>query len=125
MPSAAPSGGVLRRHPPRPVTPKTLRLRDKAHREAVAHRPCLVFGRSPADPHHLRFAQPRAMGRKSSDEFVVPLCRIHHDAVHKRGDERAWWAELGIDPLPVARELWRAARQPGQPSGAVVSDEEG
>jgi hypothetical protein len=31
--------------------------------------------------------QPRALGRKVSDEFVVPLCRIHHRQVHRSGDE--------------------------------------
>ena len=105
---------LLRLPPPRPVTPKTLRLRDKAHLEAIAHRPCLVCGRSPADPHHLRFAQPNALGRKSSDEFVVPLCRLHHDEVHKRGDERAWWRSLGVDPVPIALELWRAGQEPAR-----------
>jgi hypothetical protein len=28
-------------------------------------------GRQPDDPHHLGFAQPRALGRKVSDEFTV------------------------------------------------------
>jgi Rad52/22 family double-strand break repair protein len=54
------------------------RLRDKAHLKFVASQPCLVCGRQPSDPHHLRFAQPRAMGLKVSDEFTVPLCRTHH-----------------------------------------------
>ena len=49
------------------------RHRDKAHLKFVASQPCLVCGRSPADAHHLRFTQPRAMGRKVSDEFTVPL----------------------------------------------------
>ena len=35
--------------------------------------------------------QPRALGRKASDEFAVPLCRVHHRAVHRARDERAWW----------------------------------
>ncbi len=51
------------------------RQRDKAHLKFVASQPCLVCGRSPADAHHLRFTQPRALGRKVSDEFTVPLCR--------------------------------------------------
>jgi hypothetical protein len=38
----------------------------------------------PSDPHHLRFAQPRALGLKVSDEFTVPLCRDHHRQVHPR-----------------------------------------
>src|SRR5262245_11407706 len=49
------------------------RLRDKAHLKFVATQPCLVCGRQPSDPHHLRFAQPRAIGLKVSDEFTVPL----------------------------------------------------
>src|SRR4051795_8115319 len=35
--------------------------------------PCLVCGRAPSDAHHLRYAEPRALGRKVSDEFAVPL----------------------------------------------------
>src|SRR5262249_38045152 len=38
------------------------RLRDKAHLKFVASQPCLICGRQPSDPHHLRFAQPRAIG---------------------------------------------------------------
>jgi len=37
------------------------RHRDKGHLKFVASQPCLVCGRSPADAHHLRFTQPRAM----------------------------------------------------------------
>ena len=54
------------------------RIRDKAHLKFVGSQPCLVCARSPADAHHLKFTQPRAMGRKVSDEFTVPLCRTHH-----------------------------------------------
>jgi hypothetical protein len=89
---------------------KTRRRRDKRHLEYVASKPCLVCGRSPSDAHHLRFTEPRALGRKVSDEFTVPLCRIHHREVHDRGDERAWWDALNIDPRPVAQELWTETR---------------
>jgi hypothetical protein len=41
--------------------------------------------------HDLCFAQPRALGRKVSDEFTVPLCRGHHRQVHGHGDEAQWW----------------------------------
>jgi hypothetical protein len=67
------------------------RLRDKAHLKFVASQPCLVCGRQPSDPHHLRFAQPRAIGMKVSDEFTVPLCRGHHRQLHQAGNEVAWW----------------------------------
>jgi hypothetical protein len=83
------------------------RYRNREHLRYVAQHPCLVCGRKPSDPHHLGFTQPRALGRKVSDEFAVPLCRGHHRAVHRVRDERAWWREAGIDPLKVARRLWK------------------
>ena len=105
QPSAMPDDGA------REVRfPKTRRRRDKAHLQYVAAKPCLVCGRAPCDAHHLRFAEPRALGRKVSDEFTVPLCRTHHRQVHDRGDERAWWEEVRIDPQPIARQLWSETR---------------
>jgi hypothetical protein len=55
--------------------------------------------------------QPRALGRKSSDEFSVPLCRIHHRLVHRVGNEAAWWKDAGIDPIKAARKLWKHTRR--------------
>jgi hypothetical protein len=86
------------------------RVRDRDHVRYVAKQPCLVCGRQPSDPHHLRFAQNRAMGRKVSDEFTVPLCRGHHREVHRYGDEAAWWRKAGIDPTVAARALWLETR---------------
>jgi hypothetical protein len=90
------------------VTPigKTLRLRDRDHLKFVSAQPCLACGRSPSDAHHLKFAQGRALGRKVSDEFTVPLCRTHHRDLHRRGDERTWWQQLNIHPLLTASALW-------------------
>jgi hypothetical protein len=85
---------------------KTRRRRDKKHLAYVASKPCIVCGRSPSDAHHLRSAEPRALGRKVSDEFTVPLCRLHHRELHARGDERAWWDALRINPAPIAEQLW-------------------
>lgn len=82
------------------------RVRDRDHVRYVATQSCLVCGRRPSDPHHLRFAQSRALGRKVSDEFTVPLCRGHHREVHRCGDEAAWWAKAGIDASAAARALW-------------------
>ena len=89
------------------------RLRNKAHLKFVASQPCLVCGRSPADAHHLRFTQPRAMGLKVSDEFTVPLCRVHHRDVHSHGDEVAWWERRAIDPLATSRTLWVSTQRFG------------
>ena len=57
-------------------------------------------------PHHLRLTQHRALGRKASDEFAVPLCRDHHREVHRCGDEAAWWKKAAVDPIGTARALW-------------------
>lgn len=91
------------------------RVRDLGHLAYVASKPCLVCGRNRAHAHHLKFAQPTALGRKVSDEFTVPLCAQHHRELHRHGDERVWWAAQKIDALRVAEELWRARRVP-QPS---------
>lgn len=82
------------------------RLRHSGHLAYVASRPCLICGRNRAHAHHLKFAQPTALGRKVSDEFTVPLCSTHHRELHQNGDERKWWAERGIEPLGIASELW-------------------
>jgi len=86
------------------------RLRDKAHLRFVASKPCLVCAHQPCDPHHLRFAQPRALGLKVSDEFTVPLCRQHHSELHRNGNELSWWHNLNIKPLPIAKTLWDESR---------------
>ncbi|WP_456765814.1 DUF968 domain-containing protein [Bradyrhizobium sp. USDA 3650] len=63
---------VETRHPaPTLAFPKEPpRKRSKAHLLFVREQPCLICKQSPSDPHHLRFAQPRALGRKVSDEFT-------------------------------------------------------
>jgi len=84
---------------------KTVRLRDKEHRKFVSRQACLVCGRTPSDPHHLKFMQPRALGNRVSDEYTVPICRIHHRELHRHSDEAAWWGKVHIDPIPVALRL--------------------
>jgi ERF superfamily len=86
------------------------RYRNRQHLRYVAKQPCLICGRRPSDPHHLRYLQPRALGRRASDEFAVPLCRSHHRSVHRARDERAWWRAAGVDPDQVARKLWKDTR---------------
>jgi len=88
------------------VHPEPKRVRDREHVRFVAQQSCLVCGRRPCDAHHLRFAQNRALSRKVSDEFTVPLCRGHHRELHHHGDEASWWQKLGLDGTGAARALW-------------------
>ena len=105
---------------PRPLAaepvPAEGALRQRPSACATRSTPCLVCGRAPTDPHHVRFAQSRALGRKVSDEFTVPVCRMHHREIHRHGDEAAWWKKAGIEPLSVALTLWRQTH----PLGATV-----
>ncbi len=87
------------------------RIRDPEHLKFVARHRCVVCGRNGAQAHHLTFAQPHALGRKVSDEFTVPLCSKHHQELHQFGDEKAWWSNIGIEPMKIANELWRMKRQ--------------
>jgi ERF superfamily len=85
---------------------KPVRERDREHLKFVASQPCLICGRAPSDPHHIKFAEQLAMGRKVNDRFTVPICRLHHRELHRKGNERAWWEKQEIDPLPAAASLW-------------------
>ncbi|WLA79959.1 ERF family protein [Bradyrhizobium elkanii] len=114
--AAAPDAALA--HPKEPP-----RKRSKAHLMFVRDQPCLVCRQSPCDAHHLKFAQPRALGRKVSDEYTVPLCRAHHRDLHRHGNERAWWANLQIAPLPVAHDLWAASPIHGPLDAVVVSSD--
>jgi DNA recombination protein Rad52 len=98
------------------------RRRDKAHLRFVASQACLICGRQPCDPHHLRFAQPRAIGLKVSDEFTVPLCRGHHRQLHQAGNEEIWWAERNVNVLIVAKDLWAQTRPKPAPSNGSVDE---
>jgi ERF superfamily len=120
LPAGRPDAGDSRKtstKPPRNsavrALGKTVRLRDKEHRKFVSRQACLVCGRTPSDPHHLTFMQPRALGHRVSDEFTVPVCRTHHRELHRQVDEAAWWDNVHIDPLPVALRLWQHTRLNG------------
>ena len=87
------------------------RIRNKEYRRFIATLPCLVCGRAPSHAHHIRFAQPRALGLKVGDDWIVPLCYTHHRSVHQVGHEQGWWQAKGIDPLAEAERLWQARPQ--------------
>ena len=100
---------------------KLRRSRDKDHLRFIAMQPCTVCGRQPCEAHHIRYSQPRALGRRVSDEFTVPLCRVHHRELHQKGDERAWWNKFNINPMPIALKFWQLTR--GIPTGPKSNPE--
>jgi hypothetical protein len=101
---------------------KPVRERDREHLKFVTSQPCLVCGRSPSDAHHIKFAEQRAMGRKVSDRFTVPICRLHHRELHRRGNERDWWQSQGIEPLTIAATLWARTHAAPQAEAEIAGD---
>jgi hypothetical protein len=107
-----------------PQIEKPVRKRSKAHLAFVGSQACLICNTAPCDAHHLKIARPRSLGRKVSDEFTVPLCRKHHQELHRHGNEANWWANMQVAPLPIAKELWEGspihvAREPVAANGSV------
>jgi hypothetical protein len=87
------------------------RVRDKEHLRYLSSLPCVVCGRLPSQAHHLKHAQPRAMGLKVGDQWTVPLCNLHHRALHDAGAEVDWWLGQKVDPIAAASELWCSNRE--------------
>jgi hypothetical protein len=105
------------------VIQKPVRERDREHLRFVASQPCLVCGRSPSDAHHVKFAEQQAIGRKVSDRFTIPICRLHHRELHRRGNERTWWQNQGIDPLVTAATLWNRTHAVA-PASMIIPDDQ-
>ena len=105
---------------PSAVRRRLLRQRQSSDTNAPLRRPCVCAARSTADSSprnpassvaarpskHITLASPH-LGRKVSDEYTVPVCRVHHRDLYGYGDEASWWVGIGIDPLPIALELWQ------------------
>ena len=104
-------GSMVPRDPPegceRGVAGKTIRLQRALQICGDAGLHYLWPDAERSAPHSLC---PRALGRKVSDEYTVPVCRLHHRELHRYGDEASWWAITSIDPLPIALELWKRSR---------------
>ena len=86
---------------------RSKRVRAKAYIKTLQGKPCLVC-KQEAEAHHVRFAEPSAMGMKVGDNWCVPLCHTCHMQLHAFGDERTWWDLQGIDPLKWAKKSWES-----------------
>lgn len=84
---------------------------DEKHLAMIRQMPCTHCLKIPAcEAHHLKCTGERGMSIKSTDRWTVPLCRIHHDEVENVGAKReiAWFQDIGLDPLELAQDLWKA-----------------
>ena len=100
------------------------REHDEAHLQFVRGLPCMVCGNNiETQAAHIRFADLRFAkpytGRqeKPHDRWAVPLCGQHHALQHGM-NEREWWIQVGIDPVPVAMAI--ALNSGDQASGEQI-----
>lgn len=88
------------------------RVRDRGHLAFIRRLPCACCqAAAPNDAAHLRMAaadrgKPHTgAGRKPDDHWTTPLCRTCHERQHS-GSEARFWAEIGIDPITLCRDLY-------------------
>lgn len=85
---------------------------SESHKALIKRLPCLVCGAPAIEGHHLMRTgdnfNAKGTSRTSSDRWLLPTCRPHHNQAHDAGDDEAWFAEQGIDARSVARSLWAA-----------------
>jgi hypothetical protein len=55
--------------------------------------------------------------------YPVPLCRGYHRQLHQAGNEVAWWENLKISALEVAKSLWVQTHPPSA-TKPIPHDEE-
>ena len=101
---------------PRRIKPK--RLQDKAHLAFVAQLPCVVCGMLGVQLHHLignygKDGPVRGWGLRAGDNFVLPMCELHHRRLHADGNEKHFLGEYGIDGLEAARKVWGFSKNGG------------
>lgn len=105
------------------------RQRDNGYLSWLRRLPCVCCGsRQRVEAAHVRAGyaaagwSPTGMMQKPDDQRAVPLAAdCHREGPHAqhRTNERAWWAELGIDPPDLCADLI-AAYEAGEDGLAVV-----
>ncbi|HCM61979.1 MAG TPA: cytoplasmic protein [Morganella sp. (in: Bacteria)] len=73
--------------------PKLKRWESTKYLQWVKSQPCCVCSQQADDPHHIIGHGTGGTGTKTHDLFTIPLCRVHHDELHR--DLNAWEAEHG------------------------------
>lgn len=60
------------------------RWRSRKYLDWVKAQPCVICGAPADDPHHLvGLGGLSGMGLTAPDQYVMPVCRFHHDEIHR------------------------------------------
>lgn len=94
---------------------KQPRVHDEAHLDFIRSLPCVSCGNDiETQAAHLRSdnlefgKRSTGMQQKPDDKWTLPLCGRCHDTQHK-GNEKNFWANLGINPWVLALSLYAAS----------------
>lgn len=85
------------------LRPKKLRWTCEKYTRWVKTQPCVCCGATADDPHHLIGSGQGGTGTKAHDIFTFPLCRPHHDELHR--DPRSWAQKHGSQIAHVVKTL--------------------
>lgn len=84
---------------------------SEKHLAAIRKLPCTICLRVPAGTvHHLKSETgERGMSVRSTDQWGVPLCMIHHEEVERAGtrNEVNYFGQVNVDPHALAKALWK------------------
>ena len=89
---------------------KTPKIRSPIHLAFVRSHACIVTGYkgNTVVAHHLLRAGGKGLGTKACDSLAVPLSSYVHDALHKNGNEVAFFVNHGLNyesVKEIARKL--------------------
>ncbi|WP_256814019.1 MULTISPECIES: DUF968 domain-containing protein [unclassified Serratia (in: enterobacteria)] len=86
---------VIDPEPPKALfkIPKRERWTSEKFTRWVKSQPCACCGNPSDDPHHIIGHGQGGMATKAHDFFTIPLCRKHHDDLHR--DMSRWEEEHG------------------------------
>lgn len=93
------------------------RLTSESHLAFIRQLPCLIcLNDIETQACHVRYSDSRfgkvnpGLAQKPHDMWTLPMCGRHHDLQHSMNEKR-FWTELGIDPLPLCLALWHISGQ--------------
>lgn len=105
-PSCGLDGGDCHQH----TRQREPRQRDNKYLGDIRALPCIICLSTVAvEAAHIRYSEGKkfnpGVGQKPHDRFAIPLCHQCHWKQHSRG-ERLFWREVGLNPLPIAGQLY-------------------